>query len=82
MLQRYKKQKERLERIKEMKRYTSEDEQNFNNHLNENAVDGWRLHSVNPISKGLYDWSIGERAGAGYGHDIMEGFVLIWEKES
>jgi len=55
-------------------RYTQEHEEELNIHLNSIAQDGWKLHSMQPINKGYISSSDG-------GHDILEGFVIIWEKE-
>jgi len=55
-------------------------------HLNENSSDGYKLFSMTPIYKGLNqtDYWAGFDAGYGYGygHDVLEGFVMIWEKLS
>ena len=58
------------------RRFTSEHEEELNLHLNENAKDGWKLLSMNPIIKG---YGNGEYSGS-FGHDVTEGFVLVWEK--
>lgn len=66
------------------KRFTKDHEQALNNHLNENASDGWKLLSMTPISKGLNYTKYGAYGdgcyGYGYGHDVLEGFVMVWEK--
>lgn len=71
----------RLDNIKDTHRFTNKDEANLNLHLSTSAKEGWRLHSMQPVSKGIYDWKLCDHSGAGYGHDIQEGFLLIWEKE-
>jgi len=58
------------------RRFTPGHEEELNQHLNENAKGGWKLVSINPIIKGY-----GNRAINGsFGHDVTEGFVLVWEK--
>lgn len=71
----------RLDNIKDPLRFTKKDEADLNLHLSASANEGWRLHSMKSVSKGLWDWRLGDHSGAGYGHDIQEGFLLIWEKE-
>tara|TARA_R110001592_G_scaffold285403_1_gene553790 strand:+ start:107 stop:241 length:135 start_codon:yes stop_codon:yes gene_type:complete len=44
--------------------------------LNENAKDGWKLFSMNPIIKGYKE----KGHDFGLGHDVTEGFVMVWEK--
>jgi hypothetical protein len=65
-------------------RFTNNHEQELNKHLNEIAEDGWKLFSMNPIIKGLKDYNYSSANygsyGYGYGHSVLEGFVLVWEK--
>lgn len=58
------------------RRFTSEHEEELNQHLNENAKDGWKLLSMNPIIKGYGN----KEYHGSFGHDVTEGFVLVWEK--
>lgn len=59
------------------RRFSSEHEEELNLHLNENAKDDWKLISMNPIIKGF-----GNKENNGsFGHDVTEGFVLVWEKK-
>lgn len=58
------------------RRFTSEHEEELNQHLNENAKDGWKLVSMNPIIKGY----VNKEYHGSFGHDVIEGFVLVWEK--
>lgn len=58
------------------RRFTSEHEEELNQHLNENAKDGWKLVSMNPIIKGYGN----KEYHGSFGHDVTEGFVLVWEK--
>jgi len=67
------KYKKKFTNLKYPTRYTQEHEEELNIHLNSIAQDGWKLHSMQPINKG-YISSEG-------GHDILEGFVIVWEKE-
>lgn len=62
-------------------RYTIEDNNKFNLHLNEIASEGWKLHTINPITKGLFQAQAWEKGGYGFGNNVQEGFVLVWEKE-
>lgn len=61
-------------------RYTTIDNQLLTEHLNKNAVGGWKLNSMQPITKGLYDYGFSSDAGYGYGQNVIEGYVIIWEK--
>jgi len=83
--ERVKKLQELRKRLNEIEkvtnRYTREDEVRLNSHLIEVAAEGWRLHSMNPIIKGLHDMELDYHAGYGFGHDIQEGFVMVWEKD-
>lgn len=58
------------------RRFTSKHEEELNQHLNENAKDGWKLLSMNPIIKGYGN----KEYHGSFGHDVTEGFVLVWEK--
>lgn len=58
------------------RRFTPDHEEELNQHLNENAKDGWKLISMNPIIKGYGNTG----HNISFGHDVTEGFVLVWEK--
>jgi hypothetical protein len=58
------------------RRFTEKHEKELNIHLNENAKDGWKLFSMNPIIKGYKEKGL----DYGLGHDVTEGFVMVWEK--
>jgi len=64
----------------ENKRFTEQDQLLLNKHLSKIASEGWKLISMQPILKGLYDYSVRERRSYGYGHNVTEGFVMVWEK--
>lgn len=78
-----------FEKLKE-RRFTENDNYHLEQHLNTIASEGWSLFSMTPISKGLCHSSAGKISvggfpseggyGIGYGHDLMEGFVLVWQK--
>lgn len=76
--------KKRQQRDLNNQRFTTDHEQELNNHLNEIAEDGWKLFSMNPIIKGYNDYNFSSRVessyGYGFGHSVLEGFVLVWEK--
>lgn len=58
------------------RRFTEKHEEELSVHLNKNAKDGWKLFSMNPIIKGYKE----KNRDFGLGHDVTEGFVLVWEK--
>lgn len=62
------------------RRFTEEHKQELNIHLKENAKNGWKLFSMTPIIKGYKEREEGLDA-FGLGHDVIEGFVLVWEKQ-
>ncbi|MCB9360148.1 MAG: hypothetical protein H6588_02505 [Flavobacteriales bacterium] len=62
------------------RRFTEEHKQELNIHLKEIAKDGWKLFSMTPIIKGYKEKEEGMDA-FGLGHDVLEGFVLVWEKQ-
>jgi hypothetical protein len=57
-------------------RFSVEDHQNLNNHLAEIAADGWKLHSMQPITRTITYKNNPEIDS----HSIQEGFVILWEK--
>lgn len=74
----------KLNKIKEdikNQRFTNKHEVELTNHLNDTASDGWELHSMNPIIKGLFNYNDYEKKSYGYAHEVIEGFVLVWKKE-
>lgn len=60
----------------ENSRFSIEDHQNLNNHLTEIAADGWKLHSMQPITKTI-TYNQNPHIDC---HSIQEGFVILWEK--
>lgn len=60
----------------ENSRFSIEDHQNLNNHLTEIAADGWKLHSMQPITRTITN-NQNPHIDC---HSIQEGFVILWEK--
>jgi len=61
-------------------RFSDYDNAFLDKHLAENAKDGWKLISMNPILKGLFNYGNMGDGGFGYAHDVTEGFIIVWEK--
>lgn len=62
------------------KRFTEQDNTLLNEHISTIASEGWKLTSMQPILKGLYDYCGTDGHAYGYGHNVTEGFVIVWEK--
>ncbi len=76
--------KKRIQHDLHEQRFNKDHEQELNTHLNEIAEDGWKLLSMSPVIKGYKDYHYSTTTessfGYGFGHDVLEGFVLVWER--
>lgn len=63
--------------------FTNNEIDSLNQHLNDNAKDGWKLTNIQPINVNMNSYSyISSEAGATESvAQIQEGFVVFWERE-
>jgi len=76
--------KSQLERLKQIEfvssGFTKIDEDNLDQHLKLMGSEGWKLHSMNPITRSLHDRNESLSDQSDFNINVTEGYILIWER--